>query len=178
MPSKTFALGGVAALAVFVAAAAFVPGVGPASGGPSAEGDSFPTETPAGPDDGGEDDGTGAASGTAAPFGFHVDGVEECGTTCRDVTSTVTNRQGAPAEDVTVHTRVFVGNGTDGDAAWRGTERVGTLDAGASHTATRRVELSYADGLAVQASDGWITVQTTVQTADRTVTYTERRQVA
>ena len=155
-----------------------------------ADGDSFPTETPtdAGADGGsnGDEGGDAAtaesdttAAATSTPrFGFAIDGVETCGQTCRDVTSTLTNNGDTTAEDVTVHTRVFVGQGTDGDVVWRGSEDVGTLEAGGSYTTTRQVELSFADALAVQNSDGWITVQTTVETADRTVTFTDERQVA
>jgi hypothetical protein len=93
------------------------------------------------------------------------------------VTSTVTNRGETTAEDVTVYTRVYAGRGTDGGVIWEGSERVGTLDAGASYTATRRVELSFTDAIAIQRNDGWVTVQTTVRTADRTLTLTDQRQV-
>ena len=68
--------------------------------------------------------------------------------------------------------------GTDGDVIWRGTEDVGALGAGESYTTTRQVDLSFADALAVQNAGGWITVQTSVETADRTVTVTDERQVA
>jgi hypothetical protein len=94
------------------------------------------------------------------------------------VTSTLTNQQDTTAEDVTVYTRIYAGNGTDGDQVWEGSESVGTLDASESYTATKRVELSFADAYAIDQEDGWITVQTTVETADQTVTFTEQRQVA
>ena len=50
-----------------------------------------------------------------SPFGFVVDQIETCGETCRDVTTTPTNRQSTAASDVTVTTRIYAGNGTDGD---------------------------------------------------------------
>jgi hypothetical protein len=169
---------------------------GNADGDGAADAESFPTETPAAGESGGGD-GADASGGdaTSAPdagtdatatdgaastprFGFAIDGVEQCGQTCRDVTSTLTNAQDTDAADVTVHTRIFVGQGTDGDVVWRGTEDVGALGAGESYTTTRQVELSFADALAVQNADGWITVQTTVETADRTVTFADERQVA
>ena len=144
----------------------------------------FPTATP----DGGEttttdSDGTATpttdgASTATPPFGFVIDNIEECGQTCRDVTSTLSNQQDATAENVTVHTRILAGQGTDGDVVWRGSEDVGTLPAGESYTTTRQVELSFADALKIENNGGWITVQTTVETADGSVTFTDERQVA
>ena len=129
-------------------------------GGGDTDTDSFPTATP------------------TPPFGFAIDTIEECGQTCRDVTSTLRNQQDTTAENVTVYTRIFVGQGSDGDEIWRGQEDAGTLPAGDSYTAEKRVELSLSDGLAVENNDGWITVQTTVETEDQTVTFTDERQVA
>ena len=154
------------------------------SGGNSeAASDPFPTATP---DDeetaassGGE--GTAVAGGTATatpPFAFTIDNIEQCGQTCRDVTSTLSNQQDTTAENVTVYTRIFAGQGTDGDEVWRGSEDVGTLPAGESYTPTRQVELSFSDGLKIENNDGWITVQTTVETEDGAVTFTDQRQVA
>jgi hypothetical protein len=154
-------------------------GSGTGSDGGSGEDiESFPTETPSqtpAESDAGET--TATATATPEPaFAFTIDRIEECGETCRDVTSTLAN-DGAPARDVTVYTRIYVGNGTDGDVVWEGRERVGALDAGASYTTTKRVELSFADALAVRNAGGWITVQTTIQSDEKTVTDTERRQV-
>ncbi|MFB6280562.1 MAG: hypothetical protein ABEH40_00895 [Haloferacaceae archaeon] len=169
--SRRLAVAGL--VAVLIAAAgvgAFASGFGPAPGG-NDEAGSFPTATatptPA------------TADGTARPaFAFAIERVDKCGRTCRDVTTTLRNGGDASATGVVVHTRVFAGNGTDGDVVWSGTERVGRLAAGGSHTATRRVELSYREGLAVRRADGWITVQTTVESDQRTVTFTDRRDVA
>ena len=61
---------------------------------------------------------------------------------------------------------------------WQGREDVGRLAPGDSHTTTRRVELSLAEGAAVERADGWITVQTTIQSDGQTVTVTEPWQVA
>lgn len=178
--------GVVVALVLVGAGAAFVTGFGPAPGGADASGsdiEEFPTQTPSDAA-GGATTGTAVADGTATPppdspaFQFTIDRVEECGDTCRDVTSTLRNNGTAPATGVVVYTRVFVGNDTDGDVVWQGKEEVGRLDANATYTATRRVELSYSEGLAVQRADGWITIQTTVETADQTVTFSERRQVS
>jgi hypothetical protein len=187
MNARPLAVVGVLALVLAGVVGAYVTGFGPAPGGDDgSDAESFPTatpsETPTGDGVTATDDGTaGTATPTATappPFVFSIDAIETCGQTCRDVTSTLTNQQDTTAENVTVYTRIFVGNGTDGDVAWKGSEPVGTLDAGESYTATRRVELSYGDALAIKRNGGWITVQTTVQTEDRTVTFSERRQVA
>ena len=151
-------------------------------GGGDTDTDSFPTATPESDNDGSTATESPDSSPTTAtptpPFGFAIDTIEECGQTCRDVTSTLRNQQDTTAENVTVYTRIFVGQGTDGDEIWRGQEDAGTLPAGDSYTAEKRVELSLSDGLAVENNDGWITVQTTVETEDQTVTFTDERQVA
>lgn len=145
-------------------------------------------------DDGGTDDGSAAAGsgrtpdateaaatdGSAGPpFRFEIERVERCGRTCRDVTATLVNGQDETATDLVVETAIYAGNDTDeGDRVWRGTERVGTLPADAEHTSTRRVDLGWGGGLAVQRADGWITVETTVETDDRSVTLERQREVA
>jgi hypothetical protein len=150
----------------------------------------FPTATPTPSDGGGgggddtpaESSGGDATTDTAtpepAPFDVSIVNIEECGETCRDVTVDLTNQQDTDATGVTVYTRIFAGNGTDGDQVWSGEESVGTLAAGETHTGTKRVELGLSDALAVDNADGWITIQTTIETDDQTVTFTERRQVA
>ncbi|MFC6872675.1 hypothetical protein [Halobellus marinus] len=172
-------------LIVALGAGAVVVGGDLLSGGNSDDTEPFPTatatQTPASGDDGGAEGATTAASaGTPTPpFAFTIDNIEECGQTCRDVTSTLTNQQDTTAEDVTVYTRMFAGNETnEDDEVWRGSADVGTLEPGESHTETRRVELSLSDGLAIQNAGGWITIQTTVETADQTITFSERRKVA
>jgi len=184
MDGKLLAVGGVFVLLLAGVGGAFVAGLGPFQAESSGEDISeFPTETA--PDDtasDGDDTGTDGATadGGAAstpPFAFTVDAIEECSRTCRDVTSTLTNQQNTTAEDVTVYTRIYAGNSTDGDVVWEGSEDVGTLEADGSYTTTRRVDLSYGDAYAIEQEDGWITVQTTVETAERTVTLSEQRDV-
>lgn len=178
-----------AAVVVIVAtggAAAFAAGVGPAPGGNSGDEISdFPTATatPNGGASAAESTATGTATGSATPeprpeFVTTVESVERCGQTCRDVPSAVTNEGSADATGVTVYTRIFVGQETSGDVVWTGTADVGRLPAGASHATTKRVELSLADAAAVRSADGWITIQTTIQSDQRTVTFAESRQVA
>lgn len=180
--SRKALLAGAAVLLVLAAGigAAFVLGVGPAPGGDDTQLTDFPTETPAATASGGST-ATGASTGTATPpFAFEIERIETCGETCRDVTASLTNQQDEPAEDVTVFTRIYAGedNTAEEDLVWSGKEEVGTLQAGETHTATKRVELSLNEGLAVENHGGWVTIVTTVQTADRTVTYRESRQVA
>lgn len=112
-------------------------------------------------------------------FAFSVDAVESCGTTCRDVTATVTNTGNDSATDVQATTSLYVGaNTTDSEARiWEGTETIGTLDPGASATTTERVELSFGDATTIQENGGWITVQTTVTSEERTTTFQRTRQV-
>lgn len=182
MVNRTYLIGGVVALgllAVGIGAAVYY-GVGPAPGGADAgeELTDFPTATPAE-----EATAGGGSVGTTAtaspPFAFTIDNIEECGQTCRDVTATLHNNQDETATGVTVFTRVFAGedNNAEEDIVWEGKEEVGTVEAGASHTTTRRVELSLQDAQKINQNDGWITIVTTVQTDDRTVTFRDSEQV-
>jgi len=157
-------------------AAALAAGLGPA---PGDEVTDFPTATatPASTAEGG----VAAAETTPEPrpeFAFTVDRTEKCGQTCRDVTSTLENTGTETATGITVYTRIYAGQGTSGDVIWQGTEDVGSLDPEATYTATNRVELSLSEAAKVQNSDGWITVQTTVESDQRTVTFADQRQVA
>lgn len=139
-------------------------------------GDSSVDDGNAGGDGTTTDDGSGDA--TTTPFTFTIVSIEECGETCRDVTIELANQQETAAENVTVYSRIFAGQGTDGDEIWTGKEAVGRLAAGESVTATKRVSLSFSEAFAVQQADGWITIQTTVQSENETMTFTEQRDVA
>ncbi|WP_324665190.1 hypothetical protein [Haloarcula sediminis] len=126
-----------------------------------------PTETPT------------ADGGTPASQLFTLDtrGVEMCGMLCRNVTSTVTNEQDTAARDVTIRTRLYAGNDTGGEVRWQGVERVDRLGPGETYSTTQRVELPLEATLAVRDADGWVTIHTTVETADQSVTVTDRRDV-
>ncbi|EMA00683.1 hypothetical protein SAMN05443574_101104 [Haloarcula vallismortis] len=182
MDEKSVALVGVLLLLFSGGVAAYVTGTGPFQAASSDEDISaVPMETT----EVAETDATGgdsnpSASGAASspPFDFTVGAVEECSRTCRDVTSTLTNQQNSTAESITVYTRIYAGNTTDGDAVWEGSEDVGRLESKGSYTTTRRVDLSFGDAYAIEQADGWITIRTTVETADRTVTLSEQRKVA
>ncbi|WP_297889427.1 hypothetical protein [uncultured Halorubrum sp.] len=175
---RSSVIGAVLALVVLTAAAGAMlyAGPGPAPGGSAQDsgGEEFPTESST-------DEGGSTESGTTAaePFTFTVDETTECGTTCRDVTATLNNERNETATGVTTYTRIYAGeNDTDtDDVVWEGTVDVGTLEGGASHTATERVELSLLDAGKVSQNDGWITIVTTVESDDGTVTFRESRRV-
>lgn len=169
--SRAYIIG--ALLVTVVAAslgAAVYTGVGPAPGGESGdEIQEFPTGT----------EYNGTESETPA-FAFTIESIDSCGQTCRDVTATVDNTQTESAGEVTIYTRIFAGENTttSEDIVWEGTEDVGTLTAGDSYSSTRRVDLSLQDAAKVDGNDGWITIVTTVESDEETITVRESRQVS
>lgn len=159
--------------------AAYYAGVGPAPGGSDDRErlTDYPTGTPLGTAAGT----AGGSTASAGPsFAFDIDRIEKCGRTCRDVTASLHNNGNEPASNVTVFTRIYAGknNTAEGDLVWSGKESVGTLEAGGTHTATKRVELSLQEALAVENNGGWVTIVTTVRSSGRTVTFRDSRQVA
>lgn len=185
--NQQYIIGGILVVLILATGlgAAFYAGVGPAPGGADS-GDpitEFPTETPSDQESGDSDTAEESGDSDTADtplFSFTIENIEECGQTCRDVTATVTNNQNETATGVTVFTRVFAGeNNTDkADLVWEGKEEVGTLEAGASHTTTEHVELTLQEARKIDQQDGWITILTTVQTDERTVTFQNSEQVA
>ncbi|MFB6300540.1 MAG: hypothetical protein ABEH65_09795 [Halobacteriales archaeon] len=182
MIRKLLMIGLLVVVLVLGTGVALVMGFGPAPGTPDTVADtpdsSFPTATPT-PVTTSTAAGTSTATepATGPPLSLTVDRIEQCGRTCRDVTTSLTNERTHTVEDVVVYSRVFVGNDTDGDVVWSTKQRVGSLDPGETVTMTERIELSYSAGYAVMEADGWITIQTTIQTADTTITFTERHNV-
>lgn len=163
--------------------AALYTGSGPAPGGDSGdEIEEFPTEEP--PDDeggeGGEEDEEADATDDADPFVFAIDEIEECGQTCRDVTATLFNRQTETATGVTTYIRIFAGeaNTDPDDVVWEGSVDIGEMDAESSHTTTERVELSLQDARTIDQEDGWVTILTSVDTDETTVTFQDSERVA
>lgn len=175
MNARLFAVCGIVALLAVGSGGAVASGFGAGPGPDNAPGSGVaPGEAPASaPDSGGED----AATDEPA-FTVIADNTDKCGRTCRDVTSTVTNRQNATAENVTVATQIYAGKEGNGKQVWQGSADVGTLAGGESHTATERIELGFGDAIAVKGAGGWVTIETTVESDDGTVTLTERRDVA
>jgi len=168
------AVGLLAAVGVLllVTAGVTLPGVfGPVGGGGAGVAtESTPAHTPS-------DAAPETRTNASQPFTLETRAVEHCGMLCRNVTSAVTNQQSTAARDATIHTRLYVGNDTDGEVRWRRTERMGRIDAGETYQATRRVELSLEAALAIREAGGWVTIRTTVDSADQSVTVTERREV-
>lgn len=154
---------------------AFYTGVGPAPGGGDSGEDlsEFPTETES------DQESSDLTEADVTPFTFAIDEVVDCGLTCRDVTATVKNTQDEAASGVTVYSRVFAGKNTTemDDLVWEGKEDVGSLSAGGAHTSTTRVELSVQDAQKINTNDGWITIQTTVVSDQRTMTFKNSEQV-
>jgi hypothetical protein len=182
MTNRRYIIGGVLVVVVLAVGlgAAFYYGVGPApgGGGTGENIDDFPTATPA--DASTANGGSGGAATETPPFSFTVESVEECGRTCRDVTTTLHNNQNESATGITVYIRIFAGeNNTAGeDIIWEGKRDVGTLEAGGSRTSTERVDLSLNEARTVEQRDGWITILATVESDDRTVTFQNSEQVA
>ncbi|SDM01662.1 hypothetical protein SAMN04487949_0511 [Halogranum gelatinilyticum] len=122
-----------------------------------------------------ETDNSTADSGSDTPsFSFVVQNIEECGTTCRDVTVAATNQMDDTATNVEVETVISA----DGDQLWTGTESFTEVDAGESKTRTKRVKLGYLEAAKVQNNDGYITVTTTITWDGGEQTFSERRKVA
>lgn len=195
MNARTIVVVAVAGVLVAVQAGAiaFVTGVGPFDSGTSGPEPATPDPSDAegtapadadgssgdGDPGGSGDGGSGTAVPAPPPYDIDVLDTGECGNTCRDVTVRLTNNRDEPAEGVFVHTRIYSGNTTAGDArVWEGRREVGTLAAGGSTTTTARVSLSYLDALSVRRNDGWVTIVTTVESETTTETFRERRKVA
>ncbi|WP_129114531.1 hypothetical protein [Halegenticoccus tardaugens] len=113
------------------------------------------------------------ADGDDKRFRFAVERIEECGTTCRDVTVVVTNTGDRVDSEVVVVSRISA----DGDELWRGQETVDSMDRDERVTRTERVDLGYADAYKVQRNDGYVTIDTTIRWAGGEETFTERRKV-
>ena len=175
--NRNVALGGVLVAVLLLAGigmAAFTGGDPVHRDDPGDTMSTVPTETP--PDDGNPS----VDTDDAPPFSLTIDEVDECGQTCRDVTATLHNDQTDTANRVIVSIAIYAGEDStdEDDLVWEGSVDVGTLEAGASYTTTERVELSYWDSLAVSRNDGWITIHTTVESDERTVTFRDSEQVA
>jgi hypothetical protein len=182
MVNRRYAIGGVLVVALLAVGlgAAFYYGVGPApgGGGTGENIEDFPTATPS--DSSSDSGGAGGDAAETPPFSFTVESVEECGRTCRDVTTTLNNNQNDTATGVTVYIRIFAGenNTAEEDIIWEGKEEVGSIEAGGSRTSTERVDLSLNEARKIEQRGGWITILATVESDDRTVTFQNSEQVA
>ena len=192
MRSKTAVFGVVLLVVTGGLAGAFVLGVTPvdtifsATSNGSVGGDSGGTSDTGGTATAGDSSGDTAGSGSDAAdstadsgsdtpnFTFAVQNIEECGTTCRDVTVAATNRMDDTATGVEIETVISA----DGDQLWTGTESFTEVDAGETKTRTKRVELGYLEAAKVQNNNGYITVTTTITWDGGEQTFSERRKVA
>jgi hypothetical protein len=141
-------------------------GDGPATDGGTAGGGG-------GVDGDGGDDASPTATPEPATFRLVVDGVERCGTTCRDVTVAIRNVGGRSAENVDVRVRLLA----DGDQLWSGTESFDAIGTGEERRQTRRVDVGFVGGAKVQANDGYVTIETTIEWDGGRQTFSERRKV-
>jgi hypothetical protein len=150
----------------------------PVGATPATTTSAVPTAAASPPSSATPDVGTARATDRPAPFAFEIVGIQECGRTCRDVTVDLTNNRETRATEVTVSTRLFAGTDTTSDAlVWTGRAAVGAMDAGETVTRAQRIELGFWGAAAVQARGGWITVETTVTSADTSVTFERAERV-
>lgn len=120
----------------------------------------------------------GTPGESAASFAYQITNIAEINDTAREVTVDLTNDGNASAENVRVTTQVYAGNTTaDDEQVWDGTEELGEVAVDETVTFSQTIALSFDDALAVESADGWITIVTTIQTADGEVTITSRRNV-
>jgi len=117
---------------------------------------------------------TSTTDDSPSSYDFTIENIEECGSTCRDVTAVLANTGDETRRNVRVTTKVYA----DGDLLWSGNETVGTLDPEAAHTSTKRVNVGFAGGMKIQDNDGYVTIVTVIRSDDGTVRFSERRKVA
>ena len=175
---RTNLLGGILVALVVVVGigAALYTGLGPAPGGDSgADIEDFPTEADP---DGHET--TAPSPADTLPFSFTLDNTAKGGQTRQELNATTHNKHNATATAVTVSIRSPAGAPTqqthelDLAVTWN----VGVMDPAASHTTTKRIELSLQEARTVDQNDGWITILTTVESDTTTVTFQDSEQVA
>ncbi|EJN58083.1 coiled-coil domain-containing protein [Halogranum rubrum] len=98
-------------------------------------------------------------------FVIRIDGVDECGTTCRDVTGTLRNVGTGDAHNVEVDMALSV----DGSVLWTGTQSLGTVPAGETRTISQRIVLGFGEALQAR-SNGTVDVLITVRSDEETQT--------
>ena len=96
------------------------------------------------------------------------------------MTATIENTQDEPATGVTASTTIYAGKNTTAEDAqiWADTREIGRIDADGSETVTERVTLSLTEAVAVRDNDGWITIETTVESDEETVTMRRTRDIS
>ena len=107
-----------------------------------------------------------AAADLESDVSFEGDVTEivEYGRTCREVTTTLTNTGTADATAVRVAATVVAGE----TVVWETDEEIGRLEAGATVTRTRRIDLDVVSALAIENNDRTVTITTTITSAQQT----------
>lgn len=106
-------------------------------------------------------------------FVFEVDGIEECGLTCRNVTATLANTGDGPARNVTVNTTLYA----DAEEVWNASRDVGAIGANESYMATEQVTVNLQEAQAIQENDGYVTIEVEVAFEEGAARFERRRQV-
>lgn len=130
-------------------------------------------------DDDAETDDRTQESLEESPFDFTIDEIEECGEGCRDVTATLFNEGEDEETGIFVETEIFAGedNTDPDDRVWEGSESIGTIEAGGSHTSTQRVQLGLEEAVQIDDEDGWVTIVTTIESDQRIVVIQDSEQI-
>lgn len=125
-------------------------------------------------DGGAGTDGTpGTTEAGAAELAFEIDGIEECGLTCRNVTATLSNVGDGTARNVTVNTTLYA----DDRPVWNASRNVGRIGANESYTATERVTVDVDEAQAIQENEGYATVVVEVTFDEGRARFERRREV-
>ncbi|WP_306059310.1 hypothetical protein [Natronococcus wangiae] len=88
----------------------------------------------------------------------------ECGITCRDATTTLTNTGSRDATGVRAAVSVF----TDDTLVWETDDHVGRLAAGNAVTRTHRIDVDPGTALAIRENDGRIRMEVTIVSDQQT----------
>ncbi len=124
----------------------------------------------------GGDDVGDARDGPA--FEMEITEITHCGETCRDVDVTLRNNMDVEATEVVFYTRIYSGASTsEDDVVWADNRDVGAISAGDTLESTDRVELTSQKANDVRREDGDITIETTVESSQETVTFVRRENV-
>lgn len=128
-------------------------------------------ESPSDTDGRAKTDGSGSNAGPdlaretpTVAFDLGPVSLTECGTTCREATTTLRNTGEGDATDIRVFVTVF----TDETVVWETEERIGRLESGASVARTYRVDVDLGTALAIRENDGRLTIELTIESDQQT----------
>ncbi|SDJ85608.1 hypothetical protein [Natronorubrum texcoconense] len=129
------------------------------------------TDDTIGPADATERAATDLESGVS--FEGEVVEVVECGRTCREATTTLTNTGTDDATAVQVAATVVAGE----TLVWETDEEIGRLEAGETVTRTQRIDIDVVSALAIENNDRTVTITTTITSAQRTEQFVTETRV-